>query len=169
VSATSDRDSVATLAKTDSKAALVVARQINDPWFRAQALSWVSRFSDSDPIEIAKEAAKAAAECDDAYKRSSSRSWEIAALAERGLASEARKSLASAVEIAREVQPASSRAEAIFLILQSAAKISPDDAHRVFEMLESSIGAEDHWRCKRALRDGREIVEGRQESRQFFW
>ena len=150
-------------------AALSIARGINDPWFRAQALSWVARFNDSQPIQIAKEAARAAAECDDAYKRSSARSWEIAALAERGLKVEARKSLRGAVDVARDVQPASSRAEAIFLILQSAAKISPDDARRVFETLESSIGAEHHWRCKRALRDGLEIVEGRQESRQFFW
>ena len=169
MSESTERDRVSTLAKTNSQAALAAARTIKDPWFRSQALSWVARFSDSNPIEIAEEAAKAAEECDDAYKRSSLRSWGIAALGERGLSNEAREVLRKSLETAQDAQPASSRAEAIFLLLQAAAKVSSDDARRVYEALKSSIGAEQHWRCKRALRDGLEIVEGRQQARPFFW
>jgi hypothetical protein len=73
MSATSERDQVNSLAKSDSRKALGKARGIDEAWFRAQALAWVARFADEDPRGIAREAVKAAGECDDAYKRSAVR------------------------------------------------------------------------------------------------
>ena len=105
MSATSERDRVNSLAKSDSRKALGKARGIGEAWFRAQALAWVARFADEDPRGIAREAAKAAGECDDAYKRSAVRAWEIAALAEREFKAEARESLDEAVALGKEVTP----------------------------------------------------------------
>ena len=101
MSATLQRDHASTLAKSNPRKALAQARNVNEPWFRAQALSWVARFTDGDPIAVASEAAKAARECEDDYKKSSVRAWEIAALAERACTKEARKSLNDALSLAR--------------------------------------------------------------------
>jgi hypothetical protein len=57
----------------------------------------VARFTDGDPVAIASEAARAAQECGDDYGKSAVRAWEVAALAERGSAAEARRSLSVSV------------------------------------------------------------------------
>lgn len=101
------------MAKSDPENAHKKALQVSEPWFRAQALSAVARYAESDPLPFAAQAFKAAAECDDDDKRSAVRAWEISALAERDLKSEARKALDQAVKLARTVQPSPSRSEAL--------------------------------------------------------
>jgi hypothetical protein len=160
---------VATLAKSDPKKALVQACKVNEPWFRAQALSWVTRFTDGDSVAVASEAAKAAQECDDDYQRSAVRAWEVAALAERGCPREARKSLLEALALAKGVEPMSSRSEALLLLLQAAFRIGQDEAQSVYEVLKVSCPVGEHWRCKRAVRDGKRMLSGELEPRAFFW
>jgi hypothetical protein len=157
------------LAKSNSTKALVQARRIDEPWSKAQALAWVARFSDEDSLAIAAEAAKAADVCDDDYKRSAVRAWEISALAERGYTRIARKSLEEALEVGRRVDPKSSRSEALFLLLQAAFRISLQDAERVYEILREVCPVEEHWRCKRAVRDGARMIAGEIKPRSFFW
>jgi hypothetical protein len=169
MSAKNQRDHANHLAKSNPRKALDLARKVIDPWFRAQALSWVTRFTDGDPIAIASEAAKAADECDDDYKKSAVRAWEIAALAERGCSSEARKRLRVSTRRAIKVTPASSRSEALLLLMQAALKLSREDAVSVYEALTGSCATEDHWRCKRALTDGGRLISGELEPRPFFW
>ena len=70
MSATSKRDQVIDFAKNNPGKALAMARSVSDPWFRAQELSKVTRFTDADPEPIAAKAAKEAAACEDDYKRS---------------------------------------------------------------------------------------------------
>lgn len=101
MSAKHQRDLVSTLAKSNPEKALKQARCIQDPWYRAQALSWVARYTEGDPVSIAKEAARAALEGEDNYRKSAVRAWEIAALAERGLSEEAGKRLLEAISLAR--------------------------------------------------------------------
>jgi len=79
MNATRQRDESCDLAKVRPLEALNKAREIPDPWFRAQALSWVARFIDTNPVSIAAEAGMAAADCDDDYKKSAVRAWEISA------------------------------------------------------------------------------------------
>ena len=169
MSATSERDSSGRLAKTDPKNALATARKINDPWFRAQALSWVARFTDDSPVQIAAEAAKAAAKCGDDYKKSAVRAWEIAALAERELKDEARESLRDALELAKKINPSSSRSEALTLLLHAAFRVDAEEATAVYGILTSVCSVEEHWRCKRAVRDGGLLLAGELSPRAFFW
>jgi hypothetical protein len=169
MSATFQRDQVCNLAKTNPHKALIQARTIKEPWFRAQELSWVARFTDGDPVSIAGEAAKAARECDDDYKNSAVRAWEIAALAERDCKKEARKSLSDALSIGKRIEPVSSRSEALLSLLQAAFRIGRDEAERVFEILKTSCPVDQHWRCKRAVRNGGRILSGEIEPRIFFW
>jgi hypothetical protein len=142
---------------------------VDDPWFRAQGLSWVARFTDGDPVAIACEAAKAAQGCEDGYKKSAVRAWEIAALAERGCVREARKSLSDAVALGKCVEPMSSRSESRFFIHKAAFRIGRDEAEEVYEILRSSCPVDEHWRCKHAVRDGAEMLSGKFEPRPFFW
>jgi hypothetical protein len=168
MSATHERDHAIKLAKTDPGKALLKARMVSEPWFRAQALSWVARFTDGDPITTAAEAAIAASEGDDEYKRSAVRSWEIAALAERHCSTEARKSLSEAVQLARTIHPISSRSEALLLLIQAAFSIDRAQAAIVKEVLESSCPANEHWRCKRARREAQKMIDGEMKPRMFF-
>ena len=145
------------------------ARKIKDPWFRSQALSWVARFTGSDPIAVASEAAKAAQECQDDYNKSAVRAWEIAALAERNCKREARKSLAEALAVAKLVEPMSSRSDAFLLLFQAAFKLGRNEAEETYEILKMSCPVEEHWRCKRAVHNGARILSGESEPRPFFW
>ena len=169
MTATLQRDEAIKLAKTDAHKALAKARSVRDPWFRAQALSWGARFTDADPVPIAAQAATAAAACDDDYKKSAVRSWEIAALAERKCFEKAKKALREAIEIARQVQPSASRSEALLLLLQAAFMIDRDTAANVSVQLTQCCLIGDHWRCKRAATHASQMLEGTLEPRKFFW
>ena len=169
MSATLQRDQASRLAKSDPKKALENALKISDPWFRAQALAWVVRFTDRDPVAIAKQAEKAAIECDDSYKKTAVRAWVVASLAERNFTPAARKVLHTALQQSKTVMPLSSRSEALMLLLQAAFAIADKDAKAVNDELQTSCGQDTHWRCKRAVRDGAKIITGELKPRPFFW
>ena len=169
MSSTLQRDQASGLAKTNPNKALDIARKVSEPWYRAQALSWVARFTDADPVSIAREASKAASVCDDSYKQSAVRSWEVAALAERGFTSEAKKALKETLNVAITVQPISSRSEALFHLFQAAFAISDAEAAKVHSILIETCPAGEHWRCKRAIRDAAQMISGELQPRKFFW
>ena len=168
MSANLQRDKATALAKTNPKQALAMAKDISEPWFRAQALAWVARYTDADPVAIAKLAAKAASECDDDYKRSAVRAWEVAALAERDAPNHAERSLKTAVAVAEGVQPISSRSEALFLLFQAAILIGRKQAEWVCGRLDSTCAGGEHWRCRRSRRDAHLILAGKSNARPFF-
>jgi hypothetical protein len=114
-------------------------------------------------------AAMAASECDDDYKRSAVRAWEVAALAERNFVAEARMALRAAIEVAGNVKPVSSRSEALFLLFQAAYSISHEEAASVLGRLDDLCPEEEHWRCKRSRRDAHRIMEEGICPRPFFW
>jgi hypothetical protein len=144
-----------------------VANKITDPWFQAQAWSHLARYADK-PLPFARKAAKSAANGSDDYQRSAVRAWEIAALAERKLMAHARRSLAEALELAKSVTPASSRAESLVLLVQAAFKISKQDAAEAAEVLREACTSS-HWRSKRARKDVDMMLKGERPPREFFW
>jgi len=168
MSATQQRDQAIALAKSNPQKALEKATRVLEPWFRAQALSWVARFTEGDPLPIVRKAAKSASQCDDDYKRSAVRSWEVAALAERDLTFEAKKALTSAVKLAKTVEPISSRSEALFNLFQAAFAIGDAEARMVYSILADTCPAGEHWRCERARRDAALIINGKGKPRKFF-
>jgi len=163
------RDRAQRLAKTDPDSAFALARTIDLPWYKAQALSWIARYSDSDTRALAEEAAVAASLGDDAYKRVAVRAWEIAALAEREFPMDARLSLNSALTEAPMVEPIGSRAEALILLLGAALRIGVEEGDQVYAELARTCGEDSHWRCKRALKYARTLASGETEPRIFFW
>jgi hypothetical protein len=163
------RDQAADLAKTSPENALKKARGIDEPWYRAQALAWVARFTPGKAVAIAREAARAADACDDAYKQTAVRAWEIAALAETGNFVEGTKALSAALAKSREVFPLCSLAEALMLLAQAAASIGAKQRDQTCDVLISACGKDVHWRCKRAVRDATALKQRAQQPRQFFW
>jgi hypothetical protein len=152
MSSTLQRDQVFELAKTAPQQALLKARRIPEPWFRAQALACVARCTEGDPLAIASEAAQAAADADDGYKRSAVRAWEIAALGERRHQIEARRALRNTVNSASTVQSTSSRSEALIQLLQAACAISQRDADELAKRLYATCPTTEHWRCITSFR-----------------
>lgn len=149
------------LAATRPDDALRIARKISEPWFKAQALAHIIMYVDKDQVlKLAKETAKAAAEGDDDYKRSAVRAWEIGALVHRGFINQAIHSLHSAVSVAKKVTPPSSRSEALDTLLGAAFQISERHAREVYDTLKATCPVEEHWRCKRAVRDGLKYFTG---------
>ncbi|MBX3438030.1 MAG: hypothetical protein KF861_11110 [Planctomycetaceae bacterium] len=169
MSASAQRDLVITLVRNNSRKAIDLARRIKEPWYRAQALSWVARFTDGNAATIAAEAAKAARACEDDYQKSAVRAWEIAALAERSCLWEARASLSQALAVGKSVKPISSRSEALLLLLQAALRIGPEEAKPVDDALSAYCPVDEHWRAKRAVRDAARIMSGSLAPRPFFW
>jgi hypothetical protein len=161
------RDQVAKLAKTDSEKGVEISKKIVDPWFQAQAWSHLTRWADN-PLRFSRHAAKSATKTKDDYQKSAVRAWEVASLAERGYHDQARKSLTEAVDLAASVSPLPSRAEALFLLFQSAFKISNDDAMKVAQVLVASCPPT-HWRAKRALREAELMLNDEVPPREFFW
>ncbi len=167
--ATIQRDNAQLLAKSEPLKAHLDASMIVEPWFRAQALAWVARFSEGRTIEIAKEAAKAAMECDDSYKRTAVRAWEIAALAEVGATEEASFALNEALRDSRLITPLCSCAEALFLLAQAASKIDSSARDIACDHLMDLCSGDHHWRSKRAVRDSIALRNGTANPRPFFW
>ncbi len=161
------RDKVSQLAKSNEEEAAKVAKTIDDAWFRAQAWAHIARWA-AEPTLYAQQAAKAASQGKDDYQRSAVRSWEIAALAERGLFAEAVTSLNEAVGIAKTVEPMSSRSESLVLLLQAAFKISLDHAAKVHKVIETDCDST-HWRSVRAKKLSMELVQQKMPPREFFW
>ena len=159
MNATKQRDAVAHQAKTDSSAALQSARNISDPWFRAQALAHVARYSKEQSREIADQAAAAAEDCPDAYKQCAVRAWEIAALAERSDCRAAFARLKSVLSKIGTVVPPSSRSEALSLLLHAAARIGIGAAQDVAAIIVNISNKDSHWRCQRATVDAIGVVQ----------
>ena len=163
------RDKVCILAREDTNSALMLAREISDPWYRTQALSWVLRFAKEDHLNIAKEVSVSASSGKDSYQRSASRTWEVAALAQSGFNEEAKIALSEALKEALLTTPNSSRAEALILLMQAAYQINDQVVTQVAELIRKNCRAEDHWRCKRALTDLEGFLSGKRIPRMFFW
>lgn len=151
------------------ESALRIARKIDDPGDRAKALAWVARYTKDDVVEIAREAAQAAKGGTDGFQRSIVRAWEIAALAERGKHRAARIAVEEAVHQTRWASPPGSRAVALSMILQAAVRIDEQAAAVVVKEINAALGDETYWRCKRAVKEARQIMSGEYPPRTFFW
>ena len=164
------RDKVSKLAQTNIKDAYILTKKIKQPWFKAQALSYVVRYSNNaDVLKVSNEARKTAYECDDNYKKSAVRAWEIVALAECGFKKESTKALNESVELASKIEPLSSRCESLFQLFQASCHLDMKVAEKLYERMQTLCPIEEHWRAKRAIKSANEILEGKTIAREYFW
>lgn len=162
------RDRVCRMARTEPVKAENLARKESDPWYRAQALAYVARYSENDTVRIAALAAETARYCKDSYCRSAVRAWEIAALAERGYLDESALALKEALSESQHAMPPSSRAEAQLLLLQASLKIDASVTTKVHDELKRTCENCKFWRCRRALRWAQVTIGTPRLGKKFF-
>jgi len=159
---------IALVKKGKLDLALREAKSVKDPWYRAQVFASMIRVAE-EPKLVAQLAKTAAKNCGDRYQQAAVRAWEIAALAGRGLNTEASTALAEALISAKQIEYAGSRAEAFSLLFRAALAIggkAPDD---VFAAFQDCCSPDGHWRCKRAFRDMSEVLEGEREAYEIYF
>lgn len=151
---TEARDQASQLARTDPRAAAALARRIEDPYFRCQALGWVARYAPADEVlGFAQAAMDAAGDCDDAYQQVVASAWPIRALFETGRGDDGLLFLELSLGAVPRVTPPSSRAEALMQLLQAGFEAGREFRRGIAFALAELADADDHWRVKRALRD----------------
>jgi hypothetical protein len=147
------------LAKTEPDQALAVARKINDPWFRCQALSHVARYwPGSDYDQLLKEALKAADSHEDVYRQVTVAAWPIRAHLERGSPVSASIILGECVERAPSIGNMGSRSEALFMCFQAIKPAAADLWKRAFWALIEATEPALAWRQRRNIRDAIAMV-----------
>jgi hypothetical protein len=162
INASRARDRAAELAKLDSPGALREARAITEPWYRAQALAFVIRFAPQKEIdEISAEAFEACRSCADAYQHLAAAAWPLAALIERGAFEPVREVLAALLAREGEVQPASSRSEALFTLFQACFDLDAVTREDFVQRLVAAHVDAQHWRSRRNLIDALAMLNGR--------
>lgn len=151
-SATQLRDRASRLARLDADAALLIAREVPEPWFRAQALAAVARWIEDHRVEaIALESLASAAACDDDYQRGAVAAWPIRALVERGRQQLASAALREARLRALAASPPASQAEALLHLLQGGWNLGTSTRRQLVEDLATVHRGDGFWRVERAL------------------
>jgi hypothetical protein len=92
---TAIRDSAIHLAPSDPGRAAEIARTIESPWYRCQALAWVARFAPEGQVEaLAEEALYSCHTARDMFQAVGASAWPVRALIERGRLAAATEALA---------------------------------------------------------------------------
>jgi hypothetical protein len=141
---------VTRLAPRDPEGAARLARSIDVPWFRSQALAWAARFAADDRIEpLIEEALYASYSESDPYRTVATGAWPLRALIERDRTALARRTLDDLLVLVPEVEPPASRAEALFLVWQAIFALGPDARNRVLEVVLKNCRPNESWRVAR--------------------
>lgn len=158
-SPTRARDQATRCAASDPPRSLALARQVDDPWFRCQALAWAARFApDAAVPTIVREAFAAAAADPDPYKVVGASAWPARAAIERGqvadLAGTLRRLLGTAETIAHPVR----RLDALFLLFQAVHPLGGAARRDALAAVVSACLSARSWRAGRTMRDAALMV-----------
>jgi hypothetical protein len=147
------RDCAAKLAKTDSSAALKLALGITEVRERIQSLGWVARYAPAKEIaRVVAMATKSAGTSSDFYADTMALAWPLRALHETGNGDSIPPLLKTALSLSADVRPASSRAEAVGLLIHA---VLPDGLRTVEPAIVTlkSVASDAHWRVVGSLVD----------------
>ena len=147
------------IAPDQPERALSVARAIDAPWFRCQALSQVARYWPDEKYDpILKEAVRAADSQDQVYNQVAVSAWPIRAYLERGNAPPAKKLLAKGAQASRAIENMGSRSEALFAIFQASKPFAIDLWQPIFWALVEAAEPALSWRQLRNLKNAVAMV-----------
>lgn len=136
VTPTGQRQLATELTASDPKKALSVARAIEDPWFKCQALAHVARYWPGDEYkQFLREANSASDSQDNWYKRVTVSAWPIRAYLERGDTAAAKRLLERYTAEARNIKNMGGRSEALLMLFQAAKPYDPSLWLPVFDAL----------------------------------
>ena len=147
-----DRQIVSELAETDNHAALKVARRIDVPWYRCQALARVARYAPhsefDDRIDEAFAAANAASE---AYDRVAVSAWPLRAMIERGQTSRLPELLVKLRSMADVIDHPVSRMDAMGSLLDGVFPAGDPYRRDMFDAYVRACRAANSWKAGRGL------------------
>lgn len=130
-----------------------MAESIEDPWFQIQAYAAIASVCPENELKTyVARVEKVARGADDAFK-TGALAWFIPVCLERGCKKDADRLAQVVVARASEIEPASSRAEALSMVWRA---LFPSDSAMVSRVLAALVEvgtAFDNWRGQRALRD----------------
>jgi hypothetical protein len=150
---TEARDGAIALAKADTSAARALARAIDDPWFRSQAMACIARFaSEMEFPAILNEARESSWAATDKYKVVGSSAWRLRAMIERGKPDAAAAEMSELLACAAEIDHPVSRLEALFLLFQSVFEVERC-RHAVLEALVAAAQVAMSWKAGYRLRE----------------
>jgi hypothetical protein len=156
---TGARELAGRLALVQPEHALVVAKAIDAPWFRCQALSYVARYwPNDDYAPILKDALRAADSQDQVYNRIAVSAWPIRAYLERGKSLPAQELLLQYRQASGDIENMGSRSEAIFALFQAARPFDSDLWQPVYWALVEAAEPALSWRQLRNLKDAAAMV-----------
>ena len=137
----------------------MVARKIDDAWFRCQALSQVARYwPNADYKRLLKEAVDAANSQNDLYKQVTVSAWPIRAYLERNDASPAKGLLERCINASTHIDNMGSRSEAMFTVFQAAKPFAPELWQPAFWALVAATEPALAWRQRRNVREAIAMV-----------
>jgi hypothetical protein len=147
---TNDRDLACRTAPRDPERALDFARRIPDEWFRAQALACVARYAPEKLVErLAEESLRSAREAGEPYRTVAVSAWPIRALIERERSGAAKRAFLATLDLVPQVQPVSSRAEALVLVWQSVFPGGKEFRNLAWDAIARHCAPDAHWRVAR--------------------
>ena len=147
------------LAMDQPEEALRIAREIQSPWFKCQALSHVARYwPDEKYAKLLEEAVRSADSQDQVFNCVAVSAWPIRAYLERGNPSPAKKLLIKGTQAARTIENMGSRSEALFSIFQAARPFEFELWQPVFLTLVVEAEPASSWRQLRNLKNAAAMV-----------
>lgn len=156
-----ERDRAVDLARHDPVGALALARNLRESHLRAHALAVVARWIDDARVEeVAREALTEAAAAPDPFSRAGLAIWAIRALLERQRELAARAALEQVRGQALAAQPSSSRATALYRLLDAAWALGPQVRWQLVDDLVAVYRADSYWRVEQALVDALHLMPG---------
>jgi len=156
---TAQRNLSNSLAGKNPEQALTVARAIEEPWFRCQALSQVARYWPDDGFQpLLREATEAAERQENWYKRVSVSAWPARAYLERGSRSPARNLLEEYTSGASNIENMGGRSEALLMLFQAARPFDSALWEPVFWGLITATEPSISWRQLRNVRQAASMV-----------
>ena len=156
---TGQRQLAINLLASDPKKALSIARAIEDPWFKCQALAYVARYWPNDDYEqLLREASKASDSQDNWYKRVTVSAWPIRAYLELGNLDPAKRLLTRSTEEASKIENMGGRSEALLMLFQAAQPFDQDLWEPVFHALVKATEPALAWRQTRNIRNAIAMV-----------
>ena len=139
---TEARDGAIERAKADTPAALALARAIDDPWFRSQAMAWIARFaSETELPAILNEARESSWAATDKYKVVGSSAWRLRAMIERDKPDGAAAEMPELLSCAAEIDHPVSRLEALFLLFESIFEVERARRGTLDALIAASLAA----------------------------
>lgn len=150
---TEARDRAQHLSKSDTATALAVAQEIDDPWFRAQALAWIGRFAEKNGYrDIIAAAQRASWDAKDIYAAVGAAAWWLRALIERGATDDVLAELPRLIDASQQIPNPVSRLDALYLVFQAVFDV--EGARRqLLEALLAACASADSWRAGRCRSD----------------